>query len=240
MSMRGFTLFIATFFLLASVTRAALAQEEMHALDDILQVAVAFMEVEAKAAHPPLFSVEVSPGRLDSRLRLRGCQEPLEGFVAPNTRFSGNTFVGIRCSTPVNWSLYVPVEVRVQGEVVVLSEARPRGSLVTSRHVHLESRNLDALASGYFTSADEVLDMVLRRAVQAGQVVTPHMVEAQRLIQRGQEVTLIVEGTALAVRAKGTALGDAAEGERVQVRNSSSQEVVEGVVRGRGIVAVSL
>jgi flagella basal body P-ring formation protein FlgA len=70
--------------------------------------------------------------------------------------------------------------------------------------------------------------------------VTPHMVEAPRLIQRGQEVTLVVEGTALAVRAKGTALGDAAEGERVQVRNSSSQEVVEGVVRGRGIVAVSL
>lgn len=238
--MRAFTLLLGVFFLSAAATRAALAQEDVHPLEGILAAAVAYMETEARAAHPPQFSLEVLPGRLDTRLRLRACETELEGFLAPNTRFSGNSFVGIRCTSPVNWSLYVPVEVQVRGEVVVLVEARPRGSLVTARHVRLETRDLEGLASGYFTDANDVLDMVLRRPVLAGHVITPHMVEAPRLIQRGQEVTLIAEGAALSVRARGTALGDAAEGERVQVRNTSSQEVVEGVARGRGLVVVGL
>jgi len=82
--------------------------------------------------------------------------------------------------------------------------------------------------------------MVLRRALQTGTVLTPQMVEPPRLVQRGQRVLLLAETGSVAVRVEAEAMGNGALGDRVRVRNLSSQNIVEGRVLSHGVVGVSM
>lgn len=219
------------------VSTPALAHEP-H--ERILDTATRFMSDQARAAHGEAFEVTVSPGRLDPRLRLRACEQGLEAFTSPGARLAGNSTVGIRCLGPVTWSLYVPVHVAVHGEVVVLAHPLPRGMPLEAHHLRLERHDVGALPGGYLNDLELARDMVLRRALPAGTVLTPQMVEPPRLVRRGQRVTLLAEGSAVNVRVEGEALADGSRGERVQVRNLSSRRVVEGVVLSHGVVGVRM
>lgn len=206
----------------------------------ILAAASAHLETAARAHHPARFDVEIEPGRLDPRLRLRRCDDGMEAFLAPGGRLAGNTTVGVRCLGPVQWSLYVPLRVRVEGEIVVLADAQPRGTVLARQQLRLERHDVGTLTSGYFTALDQPLSMVLRRALQGGTVLTPQMVEPRRLVQRGRSVILVVDNGSVAVRVEGEALGDGAHGDTVRVRNRSSSRVVEGVVSSEGTVRVGM
>lgn len=207
---------------------------------NILQTATQFMETAAFDAHGPRFNITVNAGPLDDRLRLRACDEGLEAFMAPGTRTSGNTTVGVRCEGPVSWTLYVPVRIEVHGEVLVLSEPLPRGTVLQPSHLRLERQDVGRLSNGYLADPEAARDMVLRRALQAGTVLTPQMVEPPRLVQRGQRVLLLAETGSVAVRVEAEAMGDGALGDRVRVRNLSSRQIVEGQVLSRGVVGVSM
>ncbi len=224
--------------LLTALPFLASAAYEPH--DNILQMATQFMEVQALQVHDPQFRITVTPGRLDSRLRLRTCDQGLEAFLAPGSRMAGNSTVGGRCHGPVNWSLYVPVQITVQGEVLVLTQALPRGTLLEPAHFRQERYDISQLHRGYFTDAQAAERMVLKRPLQAGTVLAPSMVEPPRLVQRGQRVILVAETDTISVRMEGEALSHGVRGDRVRVRNLSSRRIVEGVVLSHGVVGVSM
>jgi flagellar basal body P-ring formation protein FlgA len=208
--------------------------------DIILQAAASFMTIEAQNAHGDGFEVSVSPGRLDPRLRLRRCEDGLHAFLGPGSRMAGNTTVGLRCAGPVAWTLYVPVRISVHGQVLVLTRPLPRGTLIDESQVRLERHDVGSLSGGYLSDIEAARHMVLRRALPAGTVLTPQMVEPPRLVQRGQRVTLMAENPTVTVRVAGEALGDGALGDRVQVRNLTSRRVVEGTVLSHGVVGVNM
>ena len=206
----------------------------------IQQVATEFMETQVRQAHDAEFEVAVTAGRLDSRLRLRRCEQGLEAFLAPGSRMAGNSTVGVRCGGPVTWTLYVPVQIVVQGEVLVLTQSLPRGTLLDTSYLRLERHDVGRLTSGYLVNMEAAHNMVLRRPLQAGTVLTPSMVEPPRLVQRGQRVILLAQTPSVTVRVEGEALNNGVRGDRVRVRNLSSRRVVEGVVLGHGVVGVSM
>jgi flagella basal body P-ring formation protein FlgA len=80
----------------------------------------------------------------------------------------------------------------------------------------------------------------LRRPLAAGAVLTPAMLTDVPLVTRGQQVTLEVGADTMNIRMAGEALDEAALGQRVRVRNLSSERVVEGVVRSAQVVEVLL
>ncbi|WP_255722486.1 flagellar basal body P-ring formation chaperone FlgA [Ectothiorhodospira lacustris] len=200
----------------------------------------AFLGHQARAHHGDHVDVRISRGSLDPRLRLRACDTTLETFLPAGARMTGHTTVGVRCTAPSPWSLFVPMQVVVRGEVVVLERALPRGTLLSQNDIRLELRDLGNMHSGYLTDPAEVTNMVLRRALPAGTALSPQMVEPQRLVQRGQKVTLVAQNTDLSVRMEGQALADGAHGDRVQVRNLSSRRIVEGRVLSAGVVGVNM
>jgi flagella basal body P-ring formation protein FlgA len=79
-----------------------------------------------------------------------------------------------------------------------------------------------------------------RRAIHAGEVLSPGLLSSPRLIHRGQELILFASSGAMTVTMKGEALEDGAEGDVIRVRNLSSNRVVEGRVIGADKVQVSL
>ncbi len=71
-------------------------------------------------------------GTIDPRLQLPKCAAT-EAYLPPGTRLWGNATVGLRCAAPSAWSLYVPVAVKVMGEVVVTQ--RPLAAGHHRRHL---------------------------------------------------------------------------------------------------------
>ena len=202
----------------------------------IREAATRFME--ETIANLQDMPAEIRAGKLDSRLRLGKCDEPLETFLPAGGRTMGNTTVGIRCTHPKRWTLYVPVTVSVFKEVVVVSDTLPRGTVLGHAQLKLAKRNLAKLPQGYYVDPGKLAGMKLKRNVRSGLPLTPTMVEAPQVVKRGQQVTLISRGSAIRVSMPGTALENGAVGERIRVKNLSSKRVVEGVVNMSGQIEV--
>lgn len=183
---------------------------------------------------------EVQISSLDPRLNLPACALPLETFPAQGQRRLGNTTVGVRCEGARPWTLYVPV--RIVSRVTVMAAARPlpRGSRLGAADLTPISRDAASLPHGYFVDAEALLGMELRRAVRAGEPLTPSVVSAPPLVQRGQQVLLSAGSDAISVSLQAQALEDGAAGELIRVRNLSSQKVLEAEVVGPHRVRVPL
>jgi flagella basal body P-ring formation protein FlgA len=206
--------------------------------ESILDAARQFMETYSANLHD--MPAEIHMGRLDSRLHLVECGEALETFLPSGGRTLGNTTVGVRCSRPKSWTLYVPVTVSIFKQVVVTTDALPRGTVLNSRQVKVARRNLAKLPQGYYVDPQSLVGMKLKRNVSGGLPLTPMMVEAPEVIKRGQRVTLISRGSGITVRMPGQAMANASAGEHIRVKNLSSKRIVEGVVTASGEVQVGI
>nr|WP_239056961.1 flagellar basal body P-ring formation chaperone FlgA [Wenzhouxiangella limi] len=213
----------------------AAGQQATQSLDSIREAAESFVLAQLEAKGP---GVVAEAGRLDRRLRLSACEQPLEAFNAAGSRLGGNTSVGIRCTGQRPWKIYVPVKVSREVEVAVLARSLPRGAALDSKAVRMQRLDTSTLGFGYYEDLERVTGQTLRRAAAAGTVITPALVAVPPTIRKDEQVTLLAERAGIAIRAPGRALKDAQIGDIIQVRNLSSETVVEGVVRGPGEVAV--
>jgi flagella basal body P-ring formation protein FlgA len=184
---------------------------------------------------------EVQVGQVDSRLRLAACPSPqLEAFLPAGSRLGGKLTVGVRCSGPKPWTLYLPAEIKLFAEVVVASQPLPRGIEITAQHVSRSRKDVSDLHAGYFTALEQVIGKIATKPIKPGDVLTPQRLKAPLLVRRGEDVTIIAAVGGLEVRSKGTALADAAQGETVNVRNLQSKRVVQGTVISAATVGINM
>lgn len=80
----------------------------------------------------------------------------------------------------------------------------------------------------------------MTRPLPAGAVLTPAAIASPRIIQRGDRVLLTADVGGISVRVGGQALMHGTLGDRVRVRNLSSQRVVEGLVLADGTIDIGL
>jgi len=233
---RHLSTFMLLLFGLALASSAdAESISEWHDHGDIRQTAETFVQSQAGSSS----QVTAQAGRIDSRLRLRHCQDGLEAWLPPGRHLNGgNTTVGVRCHGPVEWRVFVPVSLRVVAPVVVLQDVVQRGEIISPEHVTIEERDTSALRRDYFRSVDEVMGMRLRRNLSPGTVIEPGHLEIRRLIERGQRVRLVASGESVNVSMAGRALQDGAKGQRIKVENLSSGKELEGVVASDGTVEI--
>jgi len=179
-------------------------------------------------------------GQLDSRLRLKACTSPLEGFMPPGGRVMGNTTVGVRCPDDGGWNIYVSARVEVFGPVLIARQPLARGTAVQDSDLELVERNLANLPYGYYTDSQPIAGMLAKRTIAAATVITPQMLQAPKLVKRGQRVTVVAESGPLNIRSVGKALEDGKSGDTIRVRAEGSQRVVDGVVVSQGVIKVTL
>lgn len=229
---------LGALLLLSSLTFQATGSGQLQSHESILEAATRFLQEQLTGSRG--LEPEITPGRLDPRLRLALCDQPLETFQPPGGREMGNTTVGVRCNGSRSWTLYVPMTIDVHTGVVVAATSLPKGESIDASKVKIARRNLAKLPQGYFRTLEEVEGTVLKRNVTAGQPLTPSMLKAQRMVERGQRVTVLARSGGLEVRVPAKALSHGANGERIRVRNLSSQRIIEGVVVAAGLVRVDM
>ena len=227
--------FLAPSFVLAAWTCQA-AEHRWHDVDAIAQAAERF--VTERVSNGP---DSVTRAReLDRRLRVRACDAALEAFLPPGGSLRASTTVGVRCRSPVAWKLYVPVDTQTKVIVAQLTRALPPKHRLTAADVEWVER-IDAAAVPYLQrGVQDPVGRVLRTSGSRGQLLRASMLHPDHVVQSGERVTLTVRRDALAIRVQGKALASGAIGDRIPVRNLSSGNAVEGIVRGAGLIEVLL
>jgi len=183
---------------------------------------------------------EIRLGPLDPRLKLTPCASPLTAYLPPGGRNMGNTTVGVRCPDQGGWNIYVSARIDVFGPVLVTRQPLARGTRIEAGDLELVERNLAYLPYGYYTDPQPIAGQLAKRTIAGATVITPPMLQAPRLVKRGERVSVIAERGPLQIRTSGKALRDGKSGELIQIRAEGSHRIVDGVVVGQGVVKVTL
>ncbi|MEO1767587.1 flagellar basal body P-ring formation chaperone FlgA [Thiobacter aerophilum] len=181
--------------------------------------------------------IRVEVGSVDPGLRLPACQR-LQVFLPPGVRLWGSVNVGVRCAAGANWTVYVPVTVRVQLPVVTAARPLPAGRQLTREDLVVQTQEVTELPSGLLTDPAQAVGQTLNVGLLPGYPLRQDMLRAPLVIRQGQIVKLIAQGSGFSVSAEGRALNNASAGQSVQVRTASGQ-TVSGVARPDGSVEVS-
>jgi len=183
---------------------------------------------------------EVQINRLDPRLRLPVCDQELSVSLQSPAQPIGRLTLSVRCEGSRPWSVFVPGEVRLYRDVVIVRRPLNRGSVLRAADIALLERDVGLLNQGYLTDLNQALGKQLTRPLQPDQVLSPSNLELAEVISRGDQVVISASSGTISVRMPGVALQDGAVGEQIQVRNQSSQRVIRARVMGPGQVEVAM
>jgi len=184
-------------------------------------------------------TVSTTVGAIDPRLSLAACPA-LQTFTAPGSRLWGKASVGVRCTAPTLWQIYVPATVRVVDEFVVTARSIGQGQVITAADLVIRRGDLAELPAGVFKSPEASLGQTTIVSIAAGQALRQDMLRAPVLIQQGQTVRVVARGKSFEVSTDGRALTSAHADQVVEVRLASGQQV-NGLARpGPVVEAVSL
>jgi len=182
----------------------------------------------------------VAVNRLDSRLRLPKCEQPLETFSPPAQRKLGRATVGVRCSGSKPWSLYVPVMVSLNSDVIVAARNLTRGAILSAADLTLEKKDIARLRGGFFEQPTEAIGKALKRNLQQGQVLHAQHIATPNTVKKGSKVIILANSKKIQVRMPGKALDNGTMGELIRVQNSHSKKELEATVVSPGVVRVAM
>jgi flagella basal body P-ring formation protein FlgA len=181
--------------------------------------------------------VKVELGRIDPRLSLPACITP-EAFLPKGNRPFGKTTVGIRCTAPVPWVIYVPAMVRVQGDYYVTAGSLAQGQVVSAQDLTKTSGDLTMLPVGIITDPAQAIGRTTSMAMRAGTPLRQDELRAQMVVRQGQTVKVISNGPGFQVSTEAVATTNAVEGQMVQAKTSTGQ-TVSGVAKSGGILEIN-
>jgi flagellar basal body P-ring formation protein FlgA len=214
---------------------ASAAFATTQSIDEVQATAEAFVRSRLPASQAKQF---VTATKLDPRLRVALCGQPLQTFEQNATARGERVTVGVRCAAANSWTLYVPVSVEVEIPVLVLRRALARRARVAIIDVEPETRRMPGTAAVFIQDTANLQGHRLKRSLPAGTALTVDMLVPDVVVRRGQQVTLIAASGPVEIRAQGHALTEGGVADRVRVQNMSSLKVVEGVVESDSVVRV--
>lgn len=143
----------------------------------------------------------------------------------------------------------VQVQVRAQGQLVArrayelplqagISVVVPTRTIAAGRKIEAGDLTIKALRLGgppgrFASSIEELVGKTARVTLLADRPIPLPELRAEKIVGRGEELRVLVHAGGLEVTVLAEALEDGALGERIKVRNRSSQRVFAAVVSGQ-------
>ena len=181
--------------------------------------------------------VNITVGNVDARTSLAQCAAP-EAFMPNGSRIWGRTTVGVRCTTPSPWTIYVAATVQVIGEYVITAAPLAQGHTVGLNDITRIKGDLTALPSSIITDANQAVGRTVTISLPSGAPLRGDSLRSQPAVQQGQSVRVVSSGPGFRVSAEARALNNASEGQIAQARTASGQ-VVSGIAKAGGVVEVT-
>ncbi|QMU60382.1 MAG: flagellar basal body P-ring formation protein FlgA [Gammaproteobacteria bacterium] len=231
--MQKHLIFLHIFILLSSVSNVHAGIQSHESLKNTV---ASFLQSETKDTKDS----EITVQDFDRRLRLHQCSTPLQAFWPLGNKRFGNTTVGVRCTGDKPWKVYVGAHIHIYKSVWVSNIGLNRNQVLDLASISKEKRDITRLTGGYLLSDTPIQGMQIKRNIPANQVLTNTMLDSQKMIKRGERITIVSRAGGIEVRATGVALSDGSKGERIRVKNTSSKREIEAYVSGKHLVLVTL
>lgn len=182
----------------------------------------------------------ITAGHLDERLTLTACADKLESFFPPGSNEMTISLIGVRCNNGSAWTVYVPVEVQFNFSVLTATRGLAKGTVFSADDISL-SRQVGRMApTEAATNAEQIIGKELTRSLAPGAVIPLNAVRAPLAVKRGDAVRVRAGNRELQILVSGIALSNGAIGDVIQVKNTRTERVLVGTVRGPGDVEVEL
>ena len=172
---------------------------------------------------------EVKVSRLDPRLRLNQCDQPLTASLTSTSAPIGRVTVRVSCQGSSPWSVFVPAQVRLYRHVIVASKSLLRDTVLSESDVSIAERDVSNLSQGYLT-----------RPVLPDQVIAPNQIELAKAVRKGDHVVITARSGTISVRMPGEAMADGVPGKQIPVKNRRSGRTVKARVVAPGQVEVAM
>lgn len=170
--------------------------------------------------------------RLDKRLKLPACSKQLASKDGPGTRAGAQRYlIQINCHGDRAWKLYVSVVAERSHDVVVANRYLPRGHIVAASDLETRRLPVSALREGYSTDLQAWVGQSLTQATQPGAVLYRQLGKQPLLVRRGQRLDLVVASPGVAIRMAGQALSEGRKGDRIKVKNLSSNRTLYAIIK---------
>ncbi|TFW32069.1 flagellar basal body P-ring formation chaperone FlgA [Massilia horti] len=234
------TLHIALLFALLAAGGSVLAQAPASAQvarqdsARLRAVVEQFLATET-AGLPGKVSVQVGP--IDQRMSLANCPAP-QAFLQPGARAWGKTTVGVRCTQPSPWTVYIQAQVSVVADYVAAAVSLAQGQPLEAGQLTLVKGDIAAMPNGIVTDIAQALGRSPTVSLAAGTPLRLDTLKARPVVQQGQTVRLVSSGAGFSVSSEARAIGNAGEGQVVQARTASGA-IVSGTARAGGLVEVA-
>lgn len=181
--------------------------------------------------------VTVKVGAIDQRMSLAACPAP-QAFLQPGARAWGKTTVGVRCPAPTPWTVYIQAQVSVVADYVAAAVPLAQGQPLEAGQLALMKGDIAAMPNGIVTDVAQAVGRSPTVSLAAGTPLRLDTLKSRPVVQQGQSVRLVSSGAGFSVSSEARAIGNASEGQVVQVRTASGA-VVSGTARAGGMVEVA-
>jgi flagella basal body P-ring formation protein FlgA len=181
--------------------------------------------------------VSVKVGAVDPRTALAHCPAP-EAFLQPGARAWGKTTVGVRCTAPSAWTIYIQAQVNVKADYVAAAVPLAQGQAVEQGQLVLVKGDIAAMPNGIITDMAQAIGRTPTVSLAAGTPLRLDTLRSKPVVQQNQAVRLVLNGNGFSVSSEGRAIGTAGEGQVVQVRTAAGT-VVSGTAKAGGTVEVA-
>jgi len=186
----------------------------------------------------PLDNIIVRLTSAKKRLNVPQCTIPLDVAMAPGAKQIGRTTVSVSCLSPQPWKVNIAVHIDGKIDVLVARHPIAHRSFIQESDLEFAPRLYSQLNRGYYISMDRLQNMEARRNIRPGQAINANLIKAQKLVNRGQYITIIAQNGSLNLRVKGKALMDGLQGQTIKVKNLSSKKLIFAEVISAGTVKV--
>ncbi|NCC22514.1 MAG: flagellar basal body P-ring formation protein FlgA [Alphaproteobacteria bacterium] len=115
-------------------------------------------------------------------------------------------------------------------EVPVLKDNLRNGDVIAASDIEWIDLYAKDLQHDYYLDAEQIVGMTPRRMVVSGKPIRDMELEAPKIVERGDTVTIVFEQGPMRLTAEGRALRDGAKGDFIRVVNSNSSQSIEGTV----------
>jgi flagella basal body P-ring formation protein FlgA len=170
--------------------------------------------------------------------RLPAC-DALSAFTNGTLRPRSRMSVGVRCSSPKTWNLYVQATVSLPGQYYVAARPINAGETLQPADMAPREGDLINLPPGAITDPQSVVGMTAANRIGMGQTIRANNLRSAGSVQRGQTVRITARGPGFVVSSEGQVMQNASPGSTVEVKTPSGQ-IVSGVLQRQGNVEVPL
>lgn len=165
------------------------------------------------------------------------CVQPEPFLANANQAPMGRVSVGVRCGADSRQVRYLQAQIDIIGSYVVAARDIERGTLITAEMLSKRGGNLGELAAQALTDEKDIVGKIAQRPIRSGSTFLTQFLQDPHLVERGQRVTVIAQGSSFRVSREGEALENGALGDRIRVR-FDSREIMTARVSGQGILVV--